>query len=372
MKKLFALALVLALALCLFTACGGGNTSAPPASSGASDDNAKSKEKGALPPDTVRRVIGETKEAEGVVVTLDEVWVSTYSDPNFSPPPEGHVYFYPHLTITNKAYDGKIKDALQFAGMGNYVWIGDEKYGYSMNSLLAYVGDATQMDSTPVLNLGDTVTGMTGFTIPENWDKIRLVISHMLPAIAAPGLDITFELTNPDYDPVLGEREKAAKEEELANKSGIDPTLALISLSKETQVYEDEFTKWEFKGFRINDIDALRTEERLKSLDISESYHIEIAYSITNKTGKKVKLMMISRSINESIFHEYKYDPKDLDKVINYSYGIKFKKDENIELDPTDIKTIRFHYIIFDESKTKDNYAQNPIFEGYIVLNIPQ
>ena len=197
MKKILILGLAVLLTLSLLAACGGNsgnntpsgdsnadNSSAPASDSGSSGTNSKgnSAEKGALPPDTKVIKVGATQKASDITVTLDEVWVSTYvRKPGKLP--AGHVFLFPHFTITNmnEIYKGITHPSINrltfTTSTGCVAYIGDEKYKFDLNALLSYAGEATQMDT--YVDYGETLTVFNGFIVPENWETVELVVNQL-------------------------------------------------------------------------------------------------------------------------------------------------------------------------------------------------
>ena len=390
MKKIISLTLVLLLTLSLLTACGGngsngspgngssaGNgTIAPPASGsdGSSGNNSSSESSGGLPPDTIRMAVGETKESMGFIVTLDEIWISTYHKSAINPPPEGHVFLYPHLTITNKDYDGDLMDEMQFSSMGCKVWIDEDKYSFTLDALYSYEGDTKTLDQLSAVKQGDTVKGVTGFAIPENWEKLTLDVNHMYPSMVLPSLGITFEIENSDYDPARGERDRAENAAAKASREERDPSLPLAVLNVGDEIENDLFSL-KFTKFAIQDIPQLR-EGKFAENDPSESYYMELKLWITTKTDARVKLSFVDRSVNESIFTDlgfgfYEFGGS-VGTIGDFSHNIQFRKDARVELDPTTIETVRLHYFVFDVDKNKNNYMEDPFYEGYFVFNTSQ
>ena len=190
MKKNVTLTLVFLLILTMLTACGGnssggskGNGEVNPTSSSApknTDDTTTID----LPPNTKIIKVGETREAEGITITLDEVWVSSYAKrPELLP--EGHVFLFPHFTITNVNEGYKdMKDTdisrLSFSTIGGCVaFIGDEKYTRTINSLMGYEGKVKQMDT--YVPYGETKIVFNAFIVPMNWGKVEFIVNHLTP-----------------------------------------------------------------------------------------------------------------------------------------------------------------------------------------------
>ena len=216
MKKtlIIAMAVLLTLSLLLMTACGGGGGGASGGGSDsgsasgdsgggggdsgpASDDSGGSAESGGLPPDTRVIPVGETQEAEGVSVTLDEVWVSTYCfDPSYLP--EGDVFLFPHFTITNmneSEYTIENNNKMEFStGNGCIGYIGGEEYRRTIKALMAYEGETKQMDVS--IDYGATVKVMDAFIVPEDWESIEFAVDHNLPYQLVPKLVLKFEVEN--------------------------------------------------------------------------------------------------------------------------------------------------------------------------------
>ena len=189
MKKILSFGLALLLTLTLLTACvgnnnrpSGGNANTSAASDGGSNGTNNGAEKGALPPNTKVIKVGATQEASDITVTLDEVWVSSYAK---SPAqlPEGHVFLFPHFTITNmnEQYKGITHPSinrLSFSTIGGCVaYIGDAEYKRTINALMAYEGEAIQMDT--YVHYGETLTVFNAIIVPENWEKVELVVNQM-------------------------------------------------------------------------------------------------------------------------------------------------------------------------------------------------
>ena len=218
MKKAVTLTLVILLTLSLLTACGGvgGNsntpsgdnntTTTPPASdnSGSAKPNNSSDQKGGLPPNTRIIKVGQTLEGEGITVTLDEVWVSTHTGVA-GKLPEGHVFLFPHFTITNKnESDISKSEGIDFATGGgaviggvveigdNAAYIGDEEYRRSINALMAYDGPRQQMDVT--VKYGETAEVMNAFIVPEEWETVTFLFNHMMSRRLIPLINLTFEV----------------------------------------------------------------------------------------------------------------------------------------------------------------------------------
>ena len=150
-----------------------------------------------------------------------------------------------------------------------------------------------------------------------------------------------------------------------------DPSIPFIELSK-GEAFEDDSIRAEFVNYEIIDIPALR-EGNFVGNDPSYSRYMQFRFEITNKIGGKAKITISDISVNETIFTERSYSYSDIDPNVIYNeYKIQFNKDDNVELDPTAIETVRFHFFIYDASKGKSNYAQDPIYEGYLMLNTPR
>ena len=150
-----------------------------------------------------------------------------------------------------------------------------------------------------------------------------------------------------------------------------DPSLPFIELGK-GEVFEDDSIRIEFENYEIIDIPALR-EGNFADNDPSYSHYMQFRFVITNKIGGEAKITVSDISVNETIFTERSYSFSDINPTVVYNeYKIQFSKADNVELDPTAIETVRFHFFIYDAGKGKSNYTQDPIFEGYLMLNTPQ
>ncbi|NLC96509.1 MAG: hypothetical protein GX675_02940 [Erysipelotrichaceae bacterium] len=200
MKKVLKLILVLLSILCMLTACKGkdskksddGENSASEKVSESTSDTTTTD----LPPDTIVIKVGETQEAEGIIVTLDEVWVSTYQG-RYDYLPEGHVYLFPHFTITNQN-ESSVKDNVFFStSFGACTgWIGDNRYNSSLKGIIAYEGKTLQMDQD--VEYDQTITAMSALIVPDDWEEIKLVVNHGLPAQLLPKINLAFEIKNPE------------------------------------------------------------------------------------------------------------------------------------------------------------------------------
>jgi hypothetical protein len=210
MKKILAIGLIFILALSLLTACGdnGGENTAPPASDngGGTQSTDGSAANDNLPPDTRVIAVGQTFERNGITVTLDEVWVSTYTKNNPERLPEGHVFLFPHFTITNmnEGYKDKKKEDilnLSFSSIdGCIAYIGGVEYKRIMDALMSYDrtaarGTKIQMDVT--VYYGETEKVFNAFIVPENWDKVEFAVSQMTPdGVVSEKLNFSYEVEN--------------------------------------------------------------------------------------------------------------------------------------------------------------------------------
>jgi len=194
MKKVLSLGLILLLILTMLTACGGNSSGGSKGNDGSKGDGESNStgsstsnstgdtKKTDLPPDTKVIKVGETREAEGITITLDEVWVSTYTKMP-EKLPEGHVFLFPHFTITNmnegyKDMSNTDTQRLSFTtAAGCVAYIGDEEYTRTLGALMAYEGEVRQMDTS--VNYGDTVTVFNAFIVPANWDKVEFIVNQM-------------------------------------------------------------------------------------------------------------------------------------------------------------------------------------------------
>lgn len=159
--------------------------------------------------------------------------------------------------------------------------------------------------------------------------------------------------------------------EEKAISKTPDPSLPLIELGK-GEAFEDDSIRAEFVNFEIIDIPALR-EGNFADMDPSYSRYMQFRFEITNKTGEKAKITVSDISVNETVFQERSYSYSDIDPNVVYNeYKIQFNKADNVELDPTEIETVRFHIFIYNADKGKGNYMDDPIYEGYLVFSTPQ
>ena len=150
-----------------------------------------------------------------------------------------------------------------------------------------------------------------------------------------------------------------------------DPSVSLIELGK-GEVFEDDSIRAEFLNFEIIDIPALR-EGNFADTDPSYSRYMQFRFEITNKISGEAKISVSDISVNETIFTERSYSFSDINPTVVYGdYKIQFSKSDNVELDPTEIETVRFHFFIYDAGKGKNNYMESPIYEGYLVFNTPQ
>ena len=156
-----------------------------------------------------------------------------------------------------------------------------------------------------------------------------------------------------------------------ANSKKPDPSLPLITLNKGEKFENDDIIV-HFSGYRILGSPELQKAYADRNLDPSMYYNMELSFEITNKNGKKAKSTLMDIYINESIFKERPYSFADADPKVNYVFTITFSKKDNVELDPTTIRTVMQHYIIYDAGKGKNNYTENPFSEGYFVFNTPQ
>ena len=205
MKKFILLMSVCLLVLCLgvgLTACDGTNGD----NGGASGDNSDSgsgEDSGALPPNTTVITVGQTFEKYGITITLDDVWVSTYTKTNPERLPAGSVFLFPHFTITNMnaGYEGMSNTSitrLTFSSIGGCVgYIGDTEYKRPMDALYSYpnLGKETQMDT--YVNYGETVKCYNGFIVPETWTTIEFIVNHIRPDPMVPdALDFKYVVDN--------------------------------------------------------------------------------------------------------------------------------------------------------------------------------
>ena len=150
-----------------------------------------------------------------------------------------------------------------------------------------------------------------------------------------------------------------------------NPSLPLFELGK-GEVFENDSIRVEFVNFEIIDIPALR-EGNFADTDPSYSHYMQFRFEITNKIGGEAKITISDICVNETIFKERSYSYSDINPNVVYNeYKIQFNKDDNVKLDPTAIETVRFHFFIYDASKGKGNYAEDPIYEGYLVFFTPQ
>ena len=164
---------------------------------------------------------------------------------------------------------------------------------------------------------------------------------------------------------------EAQSSEETAIMEKTDPSLPLIELSK-GGVYEDDSICAELLNYEIVDIPALR-EGNFADTDPSYSHYMQLRFEITNKIEGNAKITISSISVNETVFTERSYSYSDINPNVIYNeYKIQFNKNENVELDPTAIETVRLHFFIYDASKGKSNYMEDPIYEGYLLFNTPQ
>jgi len=149
------------------------------------------------------------------------------------------------------------------------------------------------------------------------------------------------------------------------------PSLPFVELGK-GEVFEDDSIRVEFENYEVIDIPALR-EGNFADTDPSYSHYMQFRFVITNKIGGEAKITVSDISVNEAIFAERSYSFSDINPTVVYNdYKIQFSKADNVELDPTAIETVRFHFFIYDASKNKTNYAQDPIYEGYLMFYTPQ
>ena len=156
-----------------------------------------------------------------------------------------------------------------------------------------------------------------------------------------------------------------------ANSKNPDPSLPLITLNKGEKFENDDIIV-HFSGYRILGSPELQKANVGRNLDPSTFYNMELSFEITNKNGKKAKSTLMDIYINKSIFKERLYSYSDINPKVNYVFSVTFSKKDNVELDPTTIRTVMQHYIIYDAGKGKNNYTENPFSEGYFVFNTPQ
>ena len=156
-----------------------------------------------------------------------------------------------------------------------------------------------------------------------------------------------------------------------ANSKTPDPSLPIITLNKGGK-FENNDIIVHFSGYRILGSPELQKANAGKNIDPSIFYNMELSFEITNKNGKKAKSTLMDMYVNKSIFKERPYSYSDVNPKVNYVFSITFGKKDNVELDPTTIRTVMLHYIVYDASKSKNNYTENPFSEGYLVFNTPQ
>ncbi|MCL1885570.1 MAG: hypothetical protein FWF98_02235 [Dehalococcoidia bacterium] len=197
MKKVLSLMLVLILALSLMTACGENSGGSNTVSSSPTTDNSGNN----LPPNTKVIKVGKTFEKYGIKITLDEVWVSTYTKNNPARLPEGHVFLFPHFTITNTNEGYKdMKDTsitrLAFSSIGGCIaYIGGDEYKRTMDALMSYGGSAIQMDT--YVNYNEAKKVFNAFIVPENWETVEFVVNHMMPdSVVNERLDFKYSVEN--------------------------------------------------------------------------------------------------------------------------------------------------------------------------------
>jgi len=180
------------MGLSLFTACGkDSDKDANNSNDSGTNNTSKNKEteKEGLPPNTRVIKVGKTFEMDMVKITLEEVWVSTYTKKNLEYIlPEGHVFIFPHFIITNmnEGYkDMKNTDTsrLSFTTIGGCVaYVDGKEYKRTIESLMSYDktaerGTKRQMDTS--VNYGETARVFNAFIVPENWEQVEFVVNHM-------------------------------------------------------------------------------------------------------------------------------------------------------------------------------------------------
>ena len=147
-----------------------------------------------------------------------------------------------------------------------------------------------------------------------------------------------------------------------------DPSLPFIELGM-GEVFEDDSIRAEFMKYEIIDIPALR-EGNFADNDPSFSRYMQFRFEVTNKIGGEAKITVSDICVNETIITERFYSFSDINPNVVYDeYKIQFSKDDNVDLDPSAIETVRFHIFIYDAGKGKSNYMENPIYEGYLMFH---
>ena len=173
-----------------------------------------------------------------------------------------------------------------------------------------------------------------------------------------------------DLPPELERAEKAA---EMVSGKELNPSLPLAALNVGDEIENDLF-KLKFTKFEIVDIPQLR-QGRFAENDPSESYFLQLSFWTTSKTDARVKLSFMDRSINDSIFTDLAYGYYEFGGSVgtigDFTHKIQFRKDALVELDPATIETVRLHYFVYDVSKDKNNYMEDPFYEGYLVFKTP-
>jgi hypothetical protein len=156
-----------------------------------------------------------------------------------------------------------------------------------------------------------------------------------------------------------------------ANSKNPDPSFPRITLNKGEKFENDDIIV-HFSGYKILGSPALQKAYADRNFHPSRLYNMELSFEITNKNGKKAKSTLMDIYINESKFKEKPYNYANVDPKVHYVFTITFSKKDNVELDPTTIRTVMQHYIIYDAGKGKNNYTENPFSEGYLIFNTPQ
>ncbi len=131
-----------------------------------------------------------SQEKDGITVKLEKLILS--KDPGlFDPPPVDHVFLYPVFTITNLH---KSEHPLYFmSGTSCIAYVDGEEFKRSMEGLYSYGGDIEQLDL--YVDHNTTAQAMTAFIIPEEWNKLELVVNQGFDPLIDP-INLSFEIEN--------------------------------------------------------------------------------------------------------------------------------------------------------------------------------
>ena len=128
-------------------------------------------------------------ERDGIRITFDYV---LFDDEKglFDPPPEGHIFMYPVLTLKNERDDDL---GISFASQSSCVATVDgEEYRRSLDALYSYSGREMPTLDTDVAK-GQSEQVHTGMIIPEDWKEISFFVNQMFDTEHAP-VEMIFEL----------------------------------------------------------------------------------------------------------------------------------------------------------------------------------